>query len=317
MEVSMRSSRLGLRNSTTRIPFRYGSACLVKCPQAVLEVQIECGTKMQSGYSGDCLPPSWFDKSPDRDYAGQIDDMLAVIRLAQQAFADELSQSSDWFAAWHCCYRDVHAEAKKRQFTPLLASFGISMVERAVMDAMARAAGLSFADAVRQNIYAIDAGKIHTSLAGLEPKDWLPAAPLRSIFVRHTVGLGDPLTAADLSDGERLNDGFPQTLEEYIEQTGTQYFKIKVSNQHDHDIERLKTIAALIERNRGTAYHVTLDGNEQYKQADQFDQLMESLRATPELVTLLDNTLVIEQPLDRRISLDSKQTGGIWANGGR
>ena len=41
MRISLKETRLGLRNSTTRIPFRYGAACLTKCPQAVLKVVID------------------------------------------------------------------------------------------------------------------------------------------------------------------------------------------------------------------------------------------------------------------------------------
>ena len=43
MRLALKETRLGLRNSTTRIPFRYGSACLTRCPQAVLRAEIEVG----------------------------------------------------------------------------------------------------------------------------------------------------------------------------------------------------------------------------------------------------------------------------------
>ena len=49
-------SRLALRNSAVRIPFRYGSACLTRCPQAMLEVILKVDGKEQVGYSADCLP---------------------------------------------------------------------------------------------------------------------------------------------------------------------------------------------------------------------------------------------------------------------
>ena len=77
MKFSLKHSRLGLRNSTTRLPFRYGNTCLTRCPQAVLEVTIEADGKLQRGCSGDCLPPGWFDKSPNKSYRQQIEEMLA------------------------------------------------------------------------------------------------------------------------------------------------------------------------------------------------------------------------------------------------
>ena len=129
--------------------------------------------------------------------------------------------------------------------------------------------------------------------------------------MRHTIGLADPLTDDDLSPEDRVRDGLPQTLAEYLERTGIAYFKIKVSNRLEHDRSRLVRLAQLIEMHRGDAYHVTLDGNEQYKSAADFDQLIDVLRSTPELATLLANTLSIEQPLDRAVALDERHTNGV------
>lgn len=311
MRIRLCETRLGLRNSTVRIPFRYGSACLTRCPQAVLAATLELNGQRATGYSGDCLPPSWFDKSPARGYRQQIDDMLWAIATAERQFADALRGPDDFFNAWLAVYHQVQAAAKQRGLTPLLASFGVSMVERAILDGAARAAGLSFAQAVRGNLYGLAPEAVHPSLAGLEPRDWLPAEPAREIFVRHTVGLGDPLTAAEIPPDDRLDDGYPQALEQYIQQCGLRYFKIKVANRLEHDLDRLRTIAALIERHRGNDYLVTLDGNELYRQAAEFDELMQALRADPRLATLLENTLVVEQPLERSIALDPDHTAGI------
>lgn len=310
MRVALKESRLALRNSTTRLPFRYGSACMTACPQAVLGVAVEADGRAARGASGDCLPPGWFDKS-GKDYVQQIDDMLLVIRLAEQAFGGELAAPGDFFAAWLAAGERVHRQATERGLPSLLASFGVSMLERAIMDAMARAARLSFFQAVRENLYGIVPGEVHRELDGLQPSQWLPSEPRTSVYVRHTVGLIDPLTAGEIPPAERLDDGLPQALEQYIQRDGTRYFKIKVSNRLDHDLERLEAIAAIIEGHRGSDYSVTLDGNEQYAQADQFDALIDALEGRPKLATLLANTLAVEQPLDRKIALDAAHTDGV------
>lgn len=311
MTIRLLETRLGLRNSVTRIPFRYGKACLTRCPQAILEAVIETGGKIQRGYSGDCLPPSWFDKSPQKNFRQQIDEMLASIAQAEAAFADELRQPGDFFSKWLAVNRRLHGADAGAAFPPLLVSFGISMVERAIMDAMARAANISFHRAARENLFGLRPGEVHLALAGREVAEWLPPQPLDSIYVRHTVGLSDPLTAADIGPDERLNDGFPQSLEEYVQQTGLRYFKIKVSNRLDHDLQRLAAIASLIERHRGGDYRLTLDGNEQYPSAESFDALIAAIVSRPELQTLWANTLLIEQPLARDIALDERHTAGI------
>ena len=311
MQFTLQSTRLALRNSTTRIPFRYGNTCLTRCPQAVLEATIETGGKVQRGFSGDCLPPGWFDKTPGRSFRQQIDDMLAAIALAQTAFQTLANQSVELFPCWHAAYHQVQQAASSKGINPLLASFGVSFLERAIIDALCRSAGLSLAQAVRQNILGIDAGLIHAELAGLQPRDWLPAEPSREVYVRHTIGLSDPLLSAEIPPQERVDDGFPQSVQEYIERTGTRYFKLKLCNQPDRDRQRLLTLADLAQRHYGDDYRVTLDGNEQYKQSADFQALIDLLLGTPELETLLRNTLVIEQPLDRKIALDPQHTAGV------
>ena len=311
MRISLLETRLGLRNSTTRIPFRYGKACLTRCPQAVLAATVEVAGRQQQGFSGDCLPPSWFDKSANKDFARQIRDMLAAIELAAEAFRSELAQPRPFFAAWQAVNDHVGRQGKQRGMTPLLSSFGFSLIERAIMDAICRANRVSFAHAVRDNLFAIDAGAVHSELRDIEPCQWLPADPANTIFVRHTVGLGDPLTTGDLAAGESRDDGFPQTLEQYVERSGLRYFKIKVSNQLEHDLDRIARIAALVERHRGHDYHVTLDGNEQYQQAEEFDRLVAAISSDRGLRQFWLNVLAIEQPLDRKIALSPQHTHGI------
>lgn len=311
MLIRLLNTRLVLRNSTTRIPFRYGKACLTRCPQAILEATVECNGQQAIGYSGDCLPPSWFDKSPEKDFQQQIDEMLSATSLASEICQQEMTQPTSFFPAWMASYQRVQTEGESRKMTPLLASFGLSLTERAVIDAMCRSAELPFARAVRENLFEIEAAEFDARLSERQPVDWLPTAPRTTIFVRHTVGLGDPLTSAEVPVDERLHDGFPQTLEDYIQQTGTRYFKIKVSNQLDRDLDRLTTIAALVEKHRQSDYGVTLDGNEQYRQASEFDELVQAIEASPALSTLWRNTLVVEQPLERSVALSAEHTGGV------
>ena len=73
---------LWIRNSEVRIAFRYGQACLTKCPQAVLRIALRVNGSTVSGFSGDCLPPSWFDKTPGKSYELQICEMIEIMEYA-------------------------------------------------------------------------------------------------------------------------------------------------------------------------------------------------------------------------------------------
>jgi hypothetical protein len=263
------------------------------------------------GYSAEALPPGWFDKRIGRTYEQQIRDQIDVIGYACNAFASALHSPGAFFPAWIHIQQLMHAYVIENDLPQLLGSFGASMAERAILDAIARAENVSFADAVRRNLYGIDAGSVHRELAGVAPRDWLPEKPAKRISVRHTVGLIDPLTAADISPSERLDDGLPQSLEDYVRSGSLRFFKIKVSNRLDFDIERLKAIATIIERYRGGDYAVTIDGNEQYTTIDDLEGFYEAVLDTPSLETFWQNTLIVEQPLDRAVALDEAHAAGL------
>ena len=90
--------------------------------------------------------------------------------------------------------------------------------------------------------------------------DHLPKQPVTRFRIRHTVGLDDPLTGADLPAERRVNDGLPETLEEYVREDGLTAFKVKTSGQADRDLERLGRIWKVIPHGPETI--VTLDANE-------------------------------------------------------
>ncbi len=306
---ALRETRLGFRNSTTRLPFLYGKAVLTKCPQATLRVVVDVNGREQHGYSGDCLPPAWFDKSGTRDYRGQIEDMLHVIGLARQAALDIALRPVSFFPCWYEIYRRVHKEGTAQGLNPLLCSFGVSMVERALMDALARSSGMSLAQAFQENIFGVDAGRVYEELRDVAPRQWLPERPLESAYVRQTVGFADPLEVAEIPDGQRLSDGSPQALEEYITRHGIQYFKVKISGQLDQDLDRLRRFAQVVERHRGPDYQLTLDGNEQFASLGQFAAWVDAVRAESALKTLWENLLALEQPLERNVALSESARG--------
>ena len=79
--------RYYMRNVRLRMPFRYGVAQLVGYPILHVRVDIETSDGVRSeGVAADCLPPKWFDKDPAKDYEDNIDDMLAAVSDARDAY---------------------------------------------------------------------------------------------------------------------------------------------------------------------------------------------------------------------------------------
>jgi hypothetical protein len=127
--------------------------------------------------------------------------------------------------------------------------------------------------------------------------------PGAEIAVRHTVGLVDPIVAADQKAGERVDDGLPETLEEVVHHYGCRYYKLKVGGDVAADLDRLTRIAGVLDRSAGD-YRATLDGNEQYDAVEGIAELWRRMRETPALERLVAATLFIEQPIKRASALE-------------
>jgi L-alanine-DL-glutamate epimerase-like enolase superfamily enzyme len=182
-----------------------------------------------------------------------------------------------------------------------VASFGVALIERAIIDALGRLEGIPAAALVRDNRLGI--GTVLTpDLAGFDLDKFLAGVkPAETIFARHTVGLVDAITRAD-TQGKRLDDGLPESLEEVIAAYGHVYFKLKVGGQLEADIERLAQIAAVLDR-ASAPYKVTLDGNEQYENVDAVLELWRRIGEDTRLARLKASLLLIEQPISRAQAL--------------
>jgi L-alanine-DL-glutamate epimerase-like enolase superfamily enzyme len=198
-------------------------------------------------------------------------------------------------------HHHAHARAAAAQgFNPLLASYGPALVDRAVLDALCRALGVSFYDAMRANLAGM--GGAHPQFAGFDFGAFLATLqPATHIHARHTVGLVDAITAAD--PHERVGDGLPETLEEVVQAYGHRWFKLKVAGQVAADLQRLEQIAAVLDR-APHPYHASLDGNEQYEGAEGVQELVRGIQGRPALRRLWDSILFIEQPIARKLALD-------------
>lgn len=286
----------------TRMPFRFGIAVMTEAPHVFLHGTFEIDGAVTTGVAAEGLLPKWFDKTPEKGAQQELDELLLVIRQAV-TFAARIAPTSG-FDFWRQLYALQLSWAAERGLPPLLAHFGVSMVERTALDALAHAKHTTLSALLRENLPGIELGAIHPELAGREPREFLPARPLDRVIARHTVGLSDPLTAKDISPADRVVDGLPQALEDCIAFYGLRHFKLKLGGNLDIDLARLQAIAAVITRACGRDYAFTLDGNEQYKEFGRFATLWARIQADPALVTFFATLLFIEQPLHRSVALD-------------
>ncbi len=304
MKVSIKHIGLSVLNMKTRMPFRYGIASLESVPHLFLRVTANIDGADSMGVAAEGLPPKWFTKNPDTSFAEDLDEMLAVIRQAV-SFALDSPAADSPFEFWHQLHERQETWAAETSFPPLLWGFGVSMVERALIDGFCRATGRTFEQAVRDNSLGVRLGACHAELAGYEPAALLPARANRSMIIRHTVGLADPLTDDDVPQEERLTDGLPQSLEASVRFYGLTHLKIKLSGEASADIERLQRIAQIMETHAPDNYAHTLDGNEFYTDVGPFQHFWETIQGEPALRSFLDRALFVEQPFHRDVALGS------------
>lgn len=302
---TIREIELCERPVTLRLPFRFGVVTLTECPQAFARVRIETAAgHSQWGAAAELMAPKWFDKNLALSNEDNFDQLRTVLRMAREAYLSDTSSQTAFghFARHHDSHQSAAGTAG---FNPLLASYGPALLDRAVLDALCRAESKSFYQAMKANLPGCDASL--PAFAGLPVAPFLERlSPSPTIEARHTVGLLDAITAADLR--EPVNDGLPETLEQVIEAHSHRYFKLKVSGQVAADLDRLQAIAAVLDR-RPSPYFASLDGNEQYSDAQGVAELVAGIRGRPRLARLWQSILFIEQPINRKLALAADLRG--------
>jgi hypothetical protein len=285
-----------------RMPFRFGVITVTHGRQAVLRarIRLEDGSE-HWGVAAETLAAKWFDKDPALSDAQNEHQLRRALEIAEEATRAAGARTA--FAHFADTYADVTAAGGAERLNPLVASYGRALLDRAMLDALLKAKGVSFWRGMRANIGGMVPHAVAPDLDGFDFAAMLPGlAPLRRVHARHTVGLVDPITASD--QAERVDDGLPETLEEAAVTYRHRYWKLKVGGNVEADVERLSRIAAVLDRLHG-GYHASLDGNEQYEDTEGALALWRAMEAEPRLAKLCTSILYIEQPVKRARALET------------
>jgi L-alanine-DL-glutamate epimerase-like enolase superfamily enzyme len=253
--------------------------------------------------AAEMLAPKWFDKDPALSNEDNFDQLRKAVASAVRLY--QAAPAPDTAFGLYAAHYPAQIEAGAREgLNPLVAGFGPALVDRAILDALCRIEQVSVFAALRGNLPGIDA-RLTPDLDGFDLGRFfaLRQTPT-AIHARHTVGLVDPITDADLAAEDRVGDGLPETLEQVVATYGHSYFKLKVGGNLPADIVRLERIAGVLDR-LGDGYHVTIDGNEQYTDIDAVLTLCTAIDASPKLRRLKQSVLFIEQPIARAQAMQS------------
>lgn len=121
----------------------------------------------------------------------------------------------------------------------------------------------------------------------------------------HLVGALDALTDADLA--ERLHDGLPNTLGEWIVQDQLTHLKVKLNgNNADWDVDRILAVHRVATSTASRAYTYSLDFNEQ---CPHVDYLLDVLRRVQDgSPSCFDRVAYVEQPTARDLAAHPENT---------
>ena len=181
-----------------------------------------------------------------------------------------------------------------------------SPFDAALHDAYGKAFGLSAYDTYGPKFMTRDLSHdLGAPFRGEYLDRYVPSKPQPAMPVFHSVGASDPLETADVK--QRIEDGLPNTLEEWIARDGLIRFKIKLNGGNlPADIDRVIRIDRIVSRTlpgRGVQdWKYLLDFNEGCPNVGYLLEFMRKVReATPAGFARI---LYIEQPTARDLEKD-------------
>jgi len=272
-------------------PFRFGAVTVNAAVQAFVRAEIEVeGKGISTGAGAELMAPKWFDKRAHLLPEQTVAELRRALAIARELYLSHKGFETAF--GLHAACISAQAEAcAKEDIPPLAAAFGPAEIDKAILDALLRSAGVNFFDGMTQNIAGIDA-RLSPDLADDDVVCFLAARErLERVAIRHTVGLDDRIKGeGGVADAH--------------ENAGARYFKLKLGGDPDADTARLIRVGRELMR-LPYDYKVTLDANEQYADLAALGALADRLDRGSALKPIATKLLYIEQPMPRDITRQS------------
>lgn len=272
-------------------PFRFGAVTVEAAAQVFVRAEIEIEGKGRSiGASAELIVPKWFDKRAHLSPEQTVDELRRSLAIARELYM--AGSGYDTAFSHHASRIAAQVEAcAKEDIPPLAANFGPAEIDKAILDALLRGAGVNFFDGMAANVAGVDA-RLSPDLSNDDITRFLARGRRRDrVAIRHTVGLDDKV------EGEG-------GVADPHENSGTRYFKLKLAGNPETDAARLVGIGRELAK-LPYAYHVTLDANEQYADLIDLRTLVDRLGRDAALAPIASRLLYIEQPMPREVTRTS------------
>jgi L-alanine-DL-glutamate epimerase-like enolase superfamily enzyme len=295
-----------------RAPYQFGGRSVDRVTLLNVHCRVRTGGGKEAwGFGSMTLGNAWaFPAATQGDGLGAMMALAGELR-AQTAACDEAGHPIDLFRSLEPQYLRASANVSRARRLPvpipkLCTLVVASAFDAAIHDAYGKAFGLScyatYGPLFMRNDLSIDLG---AAFKGEFLDRYVPTTPRPLLAVFHSVGASDPLEVADVRT--RIDDGLPNTLEEWIARDGLIRFKIKLNGGNlDADFERVVRIDQVVTRaqtSRGAEdWKYSLDFNEGCPNVAYLLDFLRRLRkATPRG---FERIVYIEQPTARDLASD-------------
>jgi L-alanine-DL-glutamate epimerase-like enolase superfamily enzyme len=295
-----------------RAPYQFGGRTVDRVTILNVDCRVRTGAGKEAwGFGSMTLGNAWAFPAASHDEGLGAMTALAARLDRETAACDEAGHPIDLFRALEPAYlRAAEGVTRARALPvpiPKLCTLVVaSAFDAAIHDAYGKAFGLNCYEAYGPEFMGRDLSHdLGAEFKGEYLDRYVPSAPRPQTFVFHSVGASDPIEAADVRT--RIDDGLPNTLEEWIARDGLVRFKIKLNggNQEaDFDrIVRVDRVAARMLPARGVDdWKYLLDFNEGCPNVRYLLDLLRRVReATP---SGFERILYIEQPTARDLRKD-------------
>ena len=295
-----------------RVPYQFGGRISDRVTLLNVDCRVRTGAGREAwGFGSMTLGSAWSFPAVPYDVGLGAMKALADALTPITADCDEQGHPIDLFRALEPVYlRAADTVLRERALPvpiPKLCTLVVaSAFDAAVHDAYGKAFGLSCYQTYGRKFIRHDLSRdLGSEFRGEYLDRYVPAKPRPRTPLFHSVGASDALEAADVKTP--VNDGLPNTLDEWIARDGLNRFKIKLNGGNlAADIDRILRIDRLVNRvlavRRVSDWKYLLDFNEG---CPNVDYLLECLRKVREASPGgFDRILYIEQPTARDLRKD-------------
>jgi L-alanine-DL-glutamate epimerase-like enolase superfamily enzyme len=257
-----------------RTPIKFGGVAIDRC--TLLNVTARVVTlagKAATGHGSMPLGNAWSFPSRVLTYDQTLAAMKALAERVSSTTANyrEAGHPIDINAALEPAYREAARDVTREQelaepIPPLCTLVVASAFDAALHDAFGKVHERNCYHTYGPDLMAHDLSHyLGADFKGDYLSQYLRSQPQPRMPLYHLVGALDPITDADVR--QRINDGLPETLPEWIHADGLTHLKIKLNGDDlNWDVERVlrvDRVAAETQRARGvTQWWYSLDFNE-------------------------------------------------------